>query len=111
MKKEELSVTIVNQKSDIGNTTKTTSKRIVMKKNGMITIKRCFVKDEVDSKIDSPEMLRKSDSNDNLVDSLIPPLKIIDLKTDDEDDDGSKESGKDKKSDFELKKKKKLNHF
>ena len=105
MKKKKLSVTIVNKKSDIGNTTKTTSKRIVMKKNEMITIKRCFVKNEVDSEIDSPEMSRKSDSNDDIVDSLILPLKMIDLKAGDEDDDGSKESGKDKKTDFELKKK------
>lgn len=72
----------------------------------MIKIKRCFIKDEVDSVIDSPEMSRKSDSND-LVDSLIPPLNMIDLKADDEVDDevddGSKGPGKDKKTDSQLK--------
>ena len=101
LKKEKLIEAIVNQKSDA-------EKCIVTRNMGKITIKRFYVvdrvdKDELDSGIDSPERIRKCDSNHDLIDLLIAPINNIDLNGDDDGSFQAMKNPKDKKPDSEPK--------
>lgn len=91
----------MNQKSDAG-------KRIVTRNMGEITIKCCYIvdgvgKDELDSGIDSPERIRKCDSNHDLIDSLIAPINNIDFNGDYDGSFQAMKNPKNKKPDSEPK--------